>query len=65
MRIKVNYAELKSGPGYNHTRAEAEIEIEVNGDLDKAFDWAWARAQKEVKRQLGERPAVDEDIMPF
>jgi len=64
MKIKVNYAELKSGPGYNHKRAEAEIEMDVNGDLSMTFDSLWQRAKAEVKRQLEDRPPVMEDV-PF
>ncbi|HOV79540.1 MAG TPA: hypothetical protein PK728_05485 [Bacillota bacterium] len=64
MRIRVSYAELKSGPGYNHQRAEAEIEVEVNGDLDKAFGRLWERARQEVKKQLEDRSPLLETL-PF
>lgn len=63
LKIRVSYAELKSGPGYNNARAEAEIEVEVQGDINKAFDKAWAKVKQEVKRQLG--GDLIEDDTPF
>lgn|GEM_PF-1904493 len=73
MKIRVSYAELQTGPGYNNKRAEAEIEIEVKhtGNLDAAFENSWERVKAEVKRQLDEpereTPQVDleDDDIPF
>lgn len=64
MKIRVNYAELKSGPGYNNQRAEAEIEVEVNDCLDSAFQKAWEKVKSEVKRQLQSEDNITGDT-PF
>lgn len=64
MKIRVSYAELKSGPGYNNQRAEAEIEVEVNGSLDAAFQKAWEKVKSEVKRQLQGDDKITDDF-PF
>lgn len=64
MRIRVSYAELKSGPGYNHRRAEAEIELEVHGDIEKAYNQAWALVKHQVKSVLEEKPTPFNDA-PF
>ncbi|MDE4542285.1 hypothetical protein [Thermoanaerobacterium sp. R66] len=59
MKIRVSYAELKSGPGYNNKKAEAEIEVDVAGDIDKAFTRAWDKVKAEVRKQL------DDEEIPF
>lgn len=59
MKIRVSYAELKSGPGYNNKKAEAEIEVDVVGDIDKAFTRAWDKVKAEVRKQL------DDEEIPF
>lgn len=67
MKIRVSYAELKSGPGYENKRAECSIELEVNGDLNTTFEKAWKRCKKEVANQLSDKQTElfpDEDI-PF
>jgi metal-dependent amidase/aminoacylase/carboxypeptidase family protein len=67
MKIRVSYAELKSGPGYNNQRAEAEIELEVRGDIEKTYDQAWALVKRQVKAILNpeiKQPPID-DGLPF
>lgn len=67
MRIRVSYAELKSGPSYNHRRAEAEVEVEVNPgtSLDAAFDRAWKVVRNEVGKQLVDRSDCEDEPLPF
>lgn len=64
MKIRVSYAELKTGPGYNNQRAEAEIEVDVFdvNDIDIAYRRAWDRVKKEVEKQLFQD---SKDSLPF
>lgn len=68
MKIRVSYGETRSDGNYNNRRASAEIEITVEGQsLDDAFDRAFRRVKKEVRKQLdqGREDSVTEDSFPF
>lgn len=64
MKIRVNYSELVSGPGYSNRRAEAELEVDVKdeSELSEALNKAWLRVKEEVNREL--RPLPDDEL-PF
>jgi len=65
MKIKVNYSELISGPGFNNRKAEAELELTVEGGfegLGKAYSKAWGIVKDEVAKQLQKQ---SEDVIPF